>query len=303
MFNIYIHKIDGKILQCMSILISTHKREETTMENIWLFNVGSLTEGIVEKRPSQHCKTPYVADVRIGNNSVMGHTAALGCCGLVDAHANVYMIPVANKKNICPYRIIVAKHFERGKTFLIGVDPKMAESIVNICLERKLFKNLRFTSFEREKVFLNSRFDFTGVDEYGNRFIMEVKNVPLADYVDCTAKEKKNMNFDHCSVTDKVAYFPDGYRKSCKEPVSERALKHVKELKEIHTTHGIRTILCFVIQRYDISSFQPSVIDPFYRSAVQDAVAHGVELRTLVCRWNTSGDVHLVTEDLPISLF
>ena len=272
------------------------------MENIWLFNVGTFTEGIVEKRPSLHCKTPYVADVIVQNKSVMGHTAALGCCGLVDTSANVYMIPVTNSKNVCPYRIIVSKYHERENTFLVGVDPKMAESIVNTCLERRLFKNLHFDSFEREKVFLNSRFDFTGIDEYNNRFIMEVKNVPLADYADCTAKEKRHMNFEDRHVTDKIAYFPDGYRKSRKEPVSERALKHVKELKEIHVKHGIRTILCFVIQRCDVSSFQPSVIDPYYRSAVQDAVAHGVELRTLVCRWSETGDVYLITEDLPINL-
>ena len=50
-----------------------------------LFNIGELYDGLVIKRPSLHCKTPYVADVKIYENEeneedIMAHTAALGCC-------------------------------------------------------------------------------------------------------------------------------------------------------------------------------------------------------------------------------
>ena len=44
---------------------------------------------------------------------------------------------------------------------------------------------------------VNSRFDFSGIDCNGKKFIMEVKNVPLADYEDITSKERKNKNYDH----------------------------------------------------------------------------------------------------------
>ena len=45
-----------------------------------------LVEGIIVKRPSAKCKTPYVADVILKerNESILGHTPALGCCGLSD---------------------------------------------------------------------------------------------------------------------------------------------------------------------------------------------------------------------------
>ena len=59
---------------------------------------------------------------------------------------------------------------------------------------------------------------------------MEVKNVPLADYEDVTAKDRKKMCFDDRSINSKVAYFPDGYRKKQTDTVSPRALKHINEL-------------------------------------------------------------------------
>ena len=59
---------------------------------------------------------------------------------------------------------------------------------------------------------------------------MEVKNVPLADYEDVTAKERAKMDFSGRDFNSKVAYFPDGYRKKTTDPVSPRALKHIREL-------------------------------------------------------------------------
>ena len=131
---------------------------------------------------------------------------------------------------------------------------------------------------------------------------MEVKNVPLADYDDCCKKDRKKRDFTGRDYNDKVAYFPDGYRKKTTEPVSPRALKHIKELQRIRETTNIRAILCFVIQRTDVSSFQPSIIDPIYRDAVISAVNAGVEIIALVCKWMPDGNVYFVRDDLKINL-
>jgi len=268
-----------------------------------LFNVGTLYRGTIKKRPSLECKTPYVADVIIDDEScILGHTAALGCSGLADKDAVVYMISVNRPKNKCSHKILIAEQNEKGHTHLIGIDPKIAETVVDTCLSKKILKHLHPQSFEREKTYLNSRFDFAGVDENGKQFILEVKNVPLADYVDCSSKEKKGLTFDDRDFHSKISYFPDGYRKRKDEPVSERAIKHINELKELKE-QGYRTILCFVIQRTDVSSFQPSNIDPYYKRAVQEAVANGVELKTIVCEWDYDGTIYYVTEDLSINLF
>lgn len=268
-----------------------------------ILNIGQFYSGEVIKRPSQYCKTPYVADVIIENEEYMAHTAALGCCGLADKNAKVLMTKVENKKNKCKYKILVSHVFERDENYLVGIDPKMAETIIDNCLKLDYLTNISSNNYEREKTFLNSRFDFTGIDSNGKRFILEVKNVPLADYVDCTLKEKKGLCFKDRKINDKISYFPDGYRKKKNEPVSERAIKHINELKEIKIENNYRTILCFVIQRDDVSSFQPSKIDPFYRKAVQEAVSYGVELMTVVCKWDINGNLYYVKQDLPINLF
>ncbi len=48
-----------------------------------LLTIENLIDGLVIKRPSATCKTPYVADVKIEDKdeNIMAHTAALGCCG------------------------------------------------------------------------------------------------------------------------------------------------------------------------------------------------------------------------------
>ena len=37
------------------------------MENL-LFQINDICEGVIIKRPSSHCKTPYVADVILENS-------------------------------------------------------------------------------------------------------------------------------------------------------------------------------------------------------------------------------------------
>ena len=77
----------------------------------------------------------------------------------------------------------------------------------------------------------------------------------------------------------------------------------MEELETIVTTTNKRAILCFVIQRPDVSSFQPSVIDPTYRKAVQKAWNNGVEITTLQTMWTKNGQCYFMRNDLPINLF
>ena len=167
-------------------------------------------------------------------------------------------------------------------------------------------KNVK--AYRRETVIfvenkVDSRFDFSGVDENGLPFIMEVKNVPLADYEDITAKVRKGKCYDDLPYNEKVAYFPDGYRKKSADTVSPRALKHIKELTLIKKESKTRCIMCYVIQRTDVDRFQPSIIDPQYREAFKEAVEAGVEIITLVVKWTRDGEAHFVKDDLFIVPF
>lgn len=274
---------------------------------IKLFDIGEIIEGTVVKRPSKHCKSPYVADVTIDRKyEVMAHTASLGCCGLADINASVLMTHVENKKNICKHKIMLSKILDENpkNIQIVGIDPKIAEKIVHISLEKNLIHILKdYKKINREVTKLNSRFDFGGIDQYNKNFILEVKNVPLADFIDCSAKERKKIDVSHYEYNDKISYFPDGYRKTAKSVISPRALKHVEELTELVRFHNTRSILCFVIQRTDSSSFQPSIIDPIYRLAVQKAYFYGVEIITLVIHWNINGECYFVKDDLPINIY
>jgi DNA-binding sugar fermentation-stimulating protein len=280
-----------------------------------LLKIDNLIEGEIIKRPSCHIKTPYVADVNICDTSeyILGHTASLGCCGLADTGAHILMshIPENKKKSDkirCQYRVYLSIIKEKNSEMIIGIYPKLAEDLTENALKNNLLSKLcNVKSYKREtKIFvedlIDSRFDFTGIDENGIPFVMEVKNVPLADYEDLNTKERKKCSFDGRDINSKVAYFPDGYRKTRTETVSPRALKHINELAIIKRMSNVRCIMCYVIQRTDVNRFQPSVIDPIYRNAFKSAVEFGVEIITMVVQWNRNGEAYFIRDDLPISI-
>lgn len=267
-----------------------------------LLEISPLVKSRVEKRPSLRIKSPYVADITVDGTEELAHTASLGCNGYNDSGATVYVLDTQNTENKCRYRICITELSSPKGTVLVGTNPKYAEDMAEqMLLQNKLsiLRNVR--SYTREFTIclpeyeLDSRFDFSGIDESGTPFLMEIKTVPLAEYEDIPTKERvqklrENPHlYDHIPLDEKVAYFPDGYRKSMKDPVSPRALKHIRELLKIKQMSRTRCILCFMIQREDVSSFSPSVVDPEYRQAVFDAIAGDVEVVAVVVRWEVNG--------------
>jgi len=279
-----------------------------------LHKLENLVEGCVVKRPSKYIKTPYVADVTITNGSeVLGHTPALGCCGLSDVGSRVLLSAKQESKSKpknqanmkCSHTVYLSIVREREQNIIVGIHPKLAELLTESALKMNLLSKLQnCKSYKKETSIyvpdkVDSRFDFTGIDENNIPFIMEVKNVPLADYEDLTAKERVNYDFSDRDINSKVAYFPDGYRKKSTDTVSPRALKHITELTTIKSESAIRCIMCYVIQRTDVNRFQPSVIDPIYRDAFIQAVNAGVEIITMVVSWNADGEAYFIRDDLP----
>ena len=289
--------------------------------NQLLLKIDNLMEGQVIKRPSKYIKTPYVADIKCVDTSeqVLGHTASLGCCGLVDVNASILMavspepktktVP-KNKANLkCTHTVYLSVLRFNGNEQIIGIHPKLAEKLTENALTSNLLSRLQNVKrYRRETAIyikdqIDSRFDFTGVDQDGIPFIMEVKNVPLADYEDVSSVDRKKMDFTGRPFDTKVAYFPDGYRKKSADPVSPRALKHIRELTLIKRETKTRCIMCYVIQRTDVNRFQPSIIDPEYREAFKTALLSGVEIITMVIQWTKEGEAYFVRDDLPITPF
>jgi len=206
------------------------------------------------------------------------------------------------------YRVYLSVSKERNNEIIVGIHPKLAEELTESAIKNNLLNILQnVRTYKRETPIyvegkVDSRFDFTGIDCNGIPFIMEVKNVPLADYEDITAKDRKMKCFDDRAQNSKVAYFPDGYRKKSTDTVSPRALKHIKELTLIKSESKTRCIMCYVIQRTDVESFQPSVIDPEYREAFFEAMDAGVEIITLVVNWTREGKAYFVKDNLQINM-
>lgn len=282
-----------------------------------ILKLNNLIEGEIVKRPSKYIKTPYVADIKIcsTSNMILGHTASLGCCGLADVGAYVLMALVPKTKNNsnsdklhCEYRVYLSIIREKEREMIVGIYPKLAEELAESALKNNLLSRLQnVKTYKKEtKIYVpglvDSRFDFSGIDENGLPFIMEIKNVPLADYEDVTAKDRKKMSFDERDINSKVAYFPDGYRKKSTDTISPRALKHINELALIKRMSKTRCIMCYVIQRTDVNRFQPSVIDPEYRDAFIEAVKSGVEIITMVVQWTREGNAYFIKDDLPITI-
>ena len=256
------------------------------MDGTVLYSVDNPISGCIVKRPSMHCKSPYVADVLLQDGEeTMCHSPSLGCCGHAENGSNVICIKLS-KPNKCTHRIELSLSSDENHQTVIGINPKSGEKIVENALLHSVFRNIKLkesNSYRREYKLLNSRFDFHGFDHKNREFVLEVKNVPLADYVNVPRKERDKAlkNQDISNYYNKVAYFPEGYRKKSTSVVSERALKHISELEQIATSKKMRAILCFVIQRDDANCFQPSKTDLIYRQAVQRAWLHGVEIIAL----------------------
>jgi DNA-binding sugar fermentation-stimulating protein len=283
-----------------------------------LMTLQNVVRGDVAARPSVHVKSPYVADVNIADKSIITHSASLGCCGLADKSAIVYALPIAKRTSglddrTCSHRIClsVVREPAKGSETVVGVYPKYAEDLAEQALVKDCIPGLQKVRVYRRETTVTasgvkSRFDFSGVDENGTPFLMEIKNVPLADYEDMWANDRKRLPADAYAGRDsksKVAYFPEGYRKKKNAVVSPRALKHICELADIKKSMNVRCILCFVIQRDDVAQFSPSIVDPEYREAVFEARRQGVEIIAMVVKWTVvdgSATAHFVRADLPV---
>ena len=316
-----------------------------------LFKLPTLYEVSIQKRPSQHCKTPYMADALTpAQEEWLINTPSLGCCGLVDKESNVLVQENENKKTKSSHSVQLSIYREDHPTMgiqevIIGVHPQLAETIVKTALEKDLIEQLKdHKHIETQKTYNESRLDFYGRTASNQEFYLEVKTVPLADYVDepkqRNAKKGKPKNPKNIKKTEqkmqaihaipripdindptnpdnvplprestesikpfheKIAYFPDGYRKNPKDVISPRALKHVKELQHIVENTDARGILCFVVQRDDANVFQPSNIDPIYKEALYEAYEAGVEIIALQVRYTREGECYYYRQ-LPVRL-
>ena len=255
-----------------------------------------LREAVVVARPSKVVRTPYVADIQFpGEERVyQAHAPSLGCSGLVEVGAHVYVHGKEPKEGGAKTTHTVFGTVVHGP-YRVGVNPMLANRMVRAIIEEgradewtKLGGGV--ASIQAEVVAGDSRVDLFIKHKDGSRTWVEVKNVPLSHYrndvkgcADYRAAAAQAVPAG-LSTRDKIALFPDGYRKKKEDAVSPRATKHLDNLAEL-VAAGDRAYCVFLCQRIDATRFEPAALDTIYTTAFKAAVAAGVQVRCYVAAW------------------
>jgi len=270
-----------------------------------IFKLENVVRATVVNRPSKVIKSPYMADIIVSGQSqeTLCHSPALGCAGIIVPGTNVIVTPKPNAKSDAKSKYSLDL-VDLGPSIL-GVNPLMCNKMVKTALEYGLVEGLpRFnkTEIKSEASIDESRFDFK-CEQNGITYYVEVKGVPCAciDDVPISPKKKTDMMPDINKAKNKIAYFPDGYRKPGEEVISPRALKHVQHLTRLAGEENTRCILLFVVQRTDCRIFQPTHNDPVYRRAVYEASVAGVTILAHTVVWSEDGKAAW-SQTLPINL-
>lgn len=276
--------------------------KQTDMTGRIVMSVPSLLRATVVNRPSKVVKSPYMADIILEGTTAeeLCHSPALGCAGLIVPGSNVLVTPKASASAKSKYSLDLV---DIGSS-IVGANPNFCNKMVRVALENGWVQGI--PKFEKKEIKAEasideSRFDFKCIQDTTTYYI-EVKGVPNACISDVKMspikKSKIQVEVNHAE--NKIAYFPDGYRKTADEAISPRALKHVEHLARIAKEENTKCVLLFVVQRKDCKSFQPTKNDPKYRSAVHKASEEGVSVIAHTVVWE---GVHaLWGETLPINL-
>jgi DNA-binding sugar fermentation-stimulating protein len=187
---------------------------------------------------------------------------------------------------------------------IIAINPKIAIELMESAIEKKLIAALQnVKQFKRNVPMkienkIDSCFTFVGMCDDEIPFIMEVHNVPFAEYNHGQAQEAQAPQAEQAEKLDydsKVAYFPEKNNTNTIE-----LLKVVRDLITIKSESNIRCMLGFVIERTDIERFEISKYNSEYRAVVKEAIDHGIDIIPLVISWTKEGIAFFVTDELPV---
>ena len=163
---------------------------------------------------------------------------------------------------------------------------KLFKSIIDNNLIEEYRNNKLFKS---EKKYKDCRFDFYIEKENKRKEYIEIKSVLLCNFnKDNYPNYIKNPELHREKLYNKGAIFPDGFRKNKNVPISERAIKHLKTLRDCKK-NNIDASLYFIVQRNDCDYFKPSDVDQFYKKELKEAIIDGVNVKAISVEWCNDG--------------
>lgn len=200
----------------------------------------------------------FFADVALDDGTaVTAHCPNTGTmAGVAEPGSEVWLSHSDNPKRKLAYTWELVR--PTGAAALVGINPMAANRIVAEAFENGVARPEGYDTVRREVPYgTGSRVDFLLTGAGRPDCYVEVKNV-------------------HLMRTPGLAEFPDA--------VTARGTKHLGELATVKQA-GHRALMIFLIQREDCDRFAVAAdIDPAYDTALDVALAAGVEVLCLACR-------------------
>jgi len=282
-----------------------------------LVSLGKLFQGRVLRRPSQHNRSPYVADVKLddGGEEVIAHAPMLDLGGLIKPGTVVRMRESKPGGKTSHSIQLVGVKDHRGNTTWIGANPNLGNMVAKELIQQGHIteallgdSNSSITKVQSEvtmpkspkKDESNVRSDFV-VNE---TVVVEVKSCVCSDYPKEGAppSDKKDryvtvVSDEPATKYQRAGIFPigrPGQKFEGKTVVSERCIKHLRHLSEIANQrigNYDRAVLLMIVNRGDCEKFRPcSEACPVFAQEFQAAVSKGVHVIAAKVVWSENGD-------------
>jgi DNA-binding sugar fermentation-stimulating protein len=272
------------------------------------------TQVLVAPCPPDHEEDVCVLS-KIGSKDTFTHSVFLSVFKEreLDENGNLTKITIPKKKNIFKKNEIEIddedddEYETEDNEQYIAVNPKLAIELTESLIEKQLITLLpSVKTFKRnvpmyleDKV--DSVFSFIGFCHDNIPFIIEVNNVPYAEYKhgerrhDIGPGNPPSGNIKNRHFT-KTAYFPE---KECTN--TDEMIQRIKDLTTIKKESVTRCYIAYIIQRTDISHFEISKYNKEYKEAVKTAMSEGVIIVPIVISWTNEGVALFVTDSLPFT--
>eukprot|EP00879_Flechtneria_rotunda_P019118 GHRR01020073.1.p1 GENE.GHRR01020073.1~~GHRR01020073.1.p1 ORF type:complete len:272 (+),score=98.11 GHRR01020073.1:780-1595(+) len=157
-----------------------------------------------------------------------------------------------------------------GTNALVGIHPNLAEKLAESAMQQYLLPLppalQRYTNVQQQQKAGTGRVDFALCYPDGSRLLLEVKNAVCADYPQglLPSRPKKiKMYISAAQPYTRTALFPHGKLNKQSGVVSDRAIKHLHELTQLHQTgqdsegRPVKCAVLFIVNRSDCAAFRP----------------------------------------------
>ena len=289
------------------------------MTDKFILQVVGITEAKILSRPSNRIDCDIISEVAVirENRKVLAHTPSLSCNGMSDTGSDVFvaycppeeddMVPSIPGEKVT-HTVFLAYYKETvNNVQVMAINDKLAMELMESAIEKNLMailppvKQFKRNTLMRLEGKIDSVFSFVGICEDDIPFVMEISNVPHAEYKHGqpdafdNAIAANRFDMTEMDYNTKSAYFPEKNNTNTAELV-----KKIKDLETIASESHVRCIIGYVVQRTDINKLELSLYNDEYRLAVKSALEHGVNVMPIVISWTPTGMAFFVTDELPV---